>query len=83
MGMEYFDEQMWSRLDLALVEPGASIAQALQEDRRLQVCLHDEALQDSAGKIVRIKWVRSKKGGDEQAKVHSRLVAQEFGYGAQ
>ena len=74
----YFDENTWEELDPKQVAKG-------EKDEYERFCkmgvyeyVHrEEAEQDETGKFVKVKWVRTMKGGG----VRCRLVAQELGYG--
>ena len=74
----YFDENTWEELDPKLVAKG-------EQDEYERFCKmgvyeyasREEAENDTMGKFVKVKWVRTKKGEG----VRCRLVAQELGYG--
>ena len=74
----YFDENTWEELDPKQVAKG-------EQDEYERFCKmgvyayasREEAENDTMGKFVKVKWVRTKKGGG----VRCRLVAQELGYG--
>ena len=74
----YFDENTWEELDPKLVAKGEQ-----EEYERFckmgvyEYASREEAENDSMGKFVKVKWVRTKKGEG----VRCRLVAQELGYG--
>ena len=74
----YFDENTWEELDPVLVHKGER-----DEYERFckmgvyEYCSRRVAEHDAEGKFVKVKWVRTKKGGG----VRCRLVAQELGYG--
>ena len=74
----YYDENTWEELDPKLVAKG-------EQDEYERFCKmgvyeyasRAEAENDTMGKFVKVKWVRTKKGEG----VRCRLVAQELGYG--
>ena len=74
----YFDENTWEELDPKQVKKG-------EQEEYSRFCkmgvyeYHSRELaeQDAEGTFVKVKWVRTKKGGG----VRCRLVAQELGYG--
>ena len=77
--MTYFDENTGEILDERLVR--AAEAEELSRFAKMGVYSYAErsqAVQDSEGIFVNVKWVRTNKGTREKPQVKCRLVAQEL-----
>ena len=78
VSMTYYDENTWEPLDPREVDQGEQ--EEMNRFKKMGVYTYENrqvAANDPEGKFVKVKWVRTKKGGG----VRCRLVAQELGFG--
>ena len=74
-----WDDVTGDELDPQLVEEGCK--EELEMFKRMKVyeyVLRRDAQADAEGKMVGVRWVKTKKGTKEKPKIRCRLVAQEF-----